>query len=121
MTRGLSRLRAYLGGVAPGLIVDAFGDIAFASEVVRAATAYLADRNVDVVITNTSHRGWLSVYKSIGFLGWRSQFPLIVSRSLAGRIGDLHAAMPRIHMSRGDGDGVHYLVDRPHPPDRQSP
>jgi hypothetical protein len=109
MIRGLSRLRAYLGDVAPGLIVDAFGDAAYASEIVRAATAYLAARNVDVVITNTSHRGWLIGYKHMGFVAWRSQFPLIVSRSLAGRIGDLNAVMPRIHMSRGDGDGVHYL------------
>jgi hypothetical protein len=109
MREGLSRLQAYLGDVAAGLIVDAFGDTAYASEIVRAATAYLAAQGVDVVITNTSHEGWVTGYKRAGFIAWRSQFPLIVSHSLARRIGDLHAIMPRTHMSRADADGVHYL------------
>jgi hypothetical protein len=109
MREGLSRLHAYLGDIAPGLIVDAFGDTAYASEIVRAATAYLAAQGVDVVITNTSHEGWVSGYKRAGFIAWDSQFPLIVSHSLARRIGDLRAIMTRTHMSRADADGVHYL------------
>jgi hypothetical protein len=109
MRERLSRLHAYLGDVAPGLIVDAFGDTAYASEIVRATTAYLAAQGVDVVITNTSHSRWLAAYKGAGFLTWQSQFPLIVSQSLAHRIGHLHVVMPQTHMSRGDGDGVHYL------------
>ena len=109
MREGLSRLQAYLGDVAPGLIVDAFGDTAYASEIVRAATAYLAAQGADVVITNTSHEGWVTGYRRAGFIAWRSQFPLMVSRSLAHRIGNLHAAMPMTHMSRADADGVHYL------------
>jgi len=110
MTQGLSRLQTYLGDVAPGLIVDAFGDTAYACEIVRAATAYLAARGIDVVMTNTCHEGWVGGYKRAGFIAWESQFPLIVSRSLARRIGDLRAMMPRSHMSRADADGVHYLV-----------
>jgi len=109
MTEGLSRLRSYLGDVRPGLIVDAFGDTAYASEVVRATTAYLAEQGVDVVITNTSHNRWIAGYKRAGFITWRSQYPLLVSKSLAHRIGDLPDIMPQTHMSRGDGDGVHYL------------
>ncbi len=109
MRQGLSRLQAYLGDVTPGLIVDAFGDTVYANEIVRAATAYLADQAVDVVITNTCHAGWVSGYKRAGFIAWDSQFPLIVSHSLARRIGDLRAIMPRSHMSRADADGVHYL------------
>ncbi len=109
MRQGLSRLQTYLGDVAPGLIVDAFGDTAYAGEIVRAATAYLAAQGVDVVITNTCHEGWVSGYKRAGFIAWGSQFPLIVSHSLVRRIGDLRATMPRSHMSRADADGVHYL------------
>jgi hypothetical protein len=109
MTRGLSRLRAYLGDIVPGLVVDAFGEPAHASEIVGAATAHLADRDVDVVITNTSHRDWCSGYKCKGFIAWPSQFPLLASRALAGRIGELDAVMPQMHLSRGDSDGVHYL------------
>jgi hypothetical protein len=109
MTESLSRLRNYLGDVTPGLIVDAFGDTSHALHIARAATAYLAARGVDVVITNTSHCGWLSAYERLGFIRWRSQFPLIVSRSLARRLGDLRAILPQSHMSRSDGDGVYYL------------
>lgn len=109
MTQGLSRLRAHLGEVAPGLIVDVFGDTAHADAIVRAATSYLADRGVDVVITNVSHRAWMTAFRRAGFLQRPSQFPLIVSRALARELGGLHAVMPGIHMSRGDGDGVHYL------------
>lgn len=109
MTESLSRLRAYLGDIVPGLIVEVFGDTAYATDIVLAATVYLADQGVDVVITNTSHRDWIRGYKRCGFITWRSQFPLLVSQSLARRIGHLPALMPQIHMSRGDGDGVHYL------------
>jgi hypothetical protein len=83
ITTGLSRLRAYLGDIVPGLIVDAFGDPAWASEIIGAATSYLADRGVDAVITNTSHRDWVSGYERKGFIAWRSQFPLLASRALA--------------------------------------
>lgn len=109
MTKGLSRLRAYLGDVVPGLIVDAFGDTRYATDIVRAATAYLAAQGVDIVITNTSHSRWLAAFKGLGFLTWRSQFPLIVSQPLARRIGNFPGIMRRTHISRGDGDGVHYL------------
>ena len=110
MTESLSRVRAYLGDVVPGLIVDAFGDTAYATDIVRAATAYLAAQDVDVVITNSSHRSWVDGYKRSGFIPWRSQFPLLVSQSLGRRIGDLPAVMQQAHMTRGDGDGVHYLL-----------
>lgn len=109
MTKGLSRLRSFLGDVACGLIVDAFGDPEYSTEVVRAATAYLADQGVDVAITNASHHSWIRGYRRTGFLTWRSQFPLVVSQSLAKRIGDLAAVMPHAHLSRADGDGVYYL------------
>jgi hypothetical protein len=109
MTKDLLRLRRYLGDVSPGLIVDAFGDTAAAGEIVRAATAYLADQGVDVVITNASHRAWVAAYRQAGFIDWHSQFPLMVSRSIGREVGDLITTMPKIHMSRGDGDGVHYL------------
>ncbi|MGH9405788.1 MAG: hypothetical protein ACRD3D_08140 [Terriglobia bacterium] len=109
MTQSLSRLQSYLGDVAPGLIVDAFGDVNEASHIVRAATAYLADKAVDAVLTNASHGRWIAAYKHAGFLSRPSQFPLIVSRSLARRIGNLSLMMAETHMSRGDGDGVHYL------------
>ncbi len=109
MTESLSRLKDFLGDVTPGLIVDAFGDTSHATEIVRAATLYLASQGVDVMMTNVSHRRWMSAYKKAGFLSWRSQFPLIVSRSLGRRIGDLALTLPESHVSRGDGDGVHYL------------
>ena len=109
MAQSLSRLKAFLGDVVPGLIVDTFGDTSDSTEIARAATAFLADQGVDVVLTNTSHHSWLSAYKRIGFLSWASQYPVIVSKSLAQRIGDLPGTMLHAHITRGDGDGVHYL------------
>lgn len=112
MTEGLSRIRAFLGDVTPGLLVDAFGETQYADIIVRAATSYLASLGIEVIITNASHSRWLAAYKKAGYLNWRSQFPLIISKALAARTGDLSAIMARTHMSRGDADGVHYLVDR---------
>jgi hypothetical protein len=109
MKEGLSRLRTYLGDVRPGLILDVFGDTTHATDLVRAATAYLAAQDLDVIITNTCHSHWVNAFKRSGFLAWHSQFPLIVSQELARRIGDLPLIMRQAHMSRGDGDGVHYL------------
>src|ERR1700683_1447452 len=110
MTESLSRLRAYLGDVTPGLIVDAFGDPTYAREIVRAATAWLVDHNIDVVLTNTSHIKWTAAYRASGFLPFKSQYPLIVSRALVERLQNFPAIMPHSHFSRGDGDGVHYLA-----------
>jgi hypothetical protein len=109
MTQSLSRLKAFLGDVVPGLIVDTFGDTRESTEIARAATAFLADQGVDIVLTNTSHDRWLSAFMRTGFLSWQSQFPVLVSKSLARRIGDLPGTMLQTHMTRGDGDGVHYL------------
>ncbi len=109
MTQSLSRLKAFLGDVVPGLIVDTFGDTQESTEIARAATAFLADQGVDIVLTNTSHDCWLSAFMRTGFLSWQSQFPVLVSKSLARRIGDLPGTMLQTHMTRGDGDGVHYL------------
>ena len=95
----------------PGLIVDVFGDAAYASEIVGAATAQLADRDVDVVITNISHRDWLSGHRRKGFITWSSQFPHLASRALAGRIGQLDAAMPQMHLSRSDSEGSIICID----------
>lgn len=110
MTQSLSRLRAYLGDVIPGLIVDAFGDPAHARQIVRAAAAYLAAQNIDVILTNTSHQNWINAYRASGFLSARSQFPLIISRSLAQLVQNFDAILSHSHFTRADGDGVHYLA-----------
>ena len=110
MTESLGRIRAYLGDVIPGLIVDAFGDPAHARQIVRAAAAYLAAQDIDVILTNASHQNWINAYRSSGFLSTRSQFPLIISRSLAQLVENFQAIMPHSHFTRADGDGVHYLA-----------
>jgi hypothetical protein len=110
MTENLSRLRVYLGYIAPGLIVDAFGDPSFSREIVSAAASYLADQNVDVILTNESHQRWIRAYKSAGFLTRPSQFPFISSRALSQRLAPLPEIISQSHLCRGDGDGVHYLA-----------
>jgi len=110
-TTGLARVGKFLGECRPGLIVDTFGDLAHAPAIARAARDWLADMNADVALTNTSHSAWLSAFRQAGFLNYPSQYPLIASGEMSKLPGGLSNAIARAHVTRADGDGVHYLID----------
>lgn len=75
-----------------------------ADVVIHAAVKYLEARDVDLIISNQSHRAWRRALRHSGFLGVSSTFLFASAPSLTQL---LHAADPsggNMHFTRGGGD-----------------
>lgn len=95
----------HFGNMRVGSVVDCLAEPEMASRVVRAATAFLQRRDVDLIVSNQSHPAWGRAFLAAGYLAGPSNFILALSPKLAARLHPLQAARKRIHMNRGDGDG----------------
>jgi hypothetical protein len=97
------------GDMRLGSIVDCLAAPGDADYVVTAATDFLEERGVDLVVSNQSHPAWCSALANTGFLSGPSNFILATSRNLTGMIEDLDKELARTHLNRGDGDGPIHL------------
>jgi hypothetical protein len=98
------------GDLYVGSIVDclARSDAAIPA-VVEAATDFLEDRGVDLIVTNQAHHTWRAALERDGYLLGPSNFALAVSKDLGRQVGPLEANAGNIHINRGDGDGPIHL------------
>lgn len=97
------------GQMRLGSIVDGFCALADAPAVVHAATTFLEDRGVDLVVTNQAHHVWCAAFGAAGFLPGPSNFLLGTSIPLTRLLKKLQIPDNEIHMTRGDGDGPIHL------------
>ncbi len=93
------------GDLRVGTIVDGFSTANDAPAVIRAATSFLEQRGVDLIVSNQTHRAWVEGLISAGFLKGPSNFALALSRALAARIPSCEKRWGEFHFNRGDGDG----------------
>ena len=93
------------GDLRVGSIVDGFSAPDDAPAVIRAATLFLEQRKVDLIVSNQTHRAWVEGLRSSGFLKGPSNFALALSRSLASKIPSCAERWGEFHFNRGDGDG----------------
>jgi len=93
------------GPLKVGSLVDGLARSADAPKVVAAATAELARRRVDLIVSNQSHRAWCDALDASGYLRGPSNFLFAASRELASRLEAARVAPDAIHLNRGDGDG----------------
>jgi len=93
------------GDMRLGSIVDGFSRPEDADKIVLAATKTLKERNVDLIVSNQSHRAWRAAMRSNGFYPGPSNFLLATSRKLTELLRDEHIAEDQVFMNRGDGDG----------------
>jgi hypothetical protein len=93
---GELRVAALVGGVGPPEAIPSL---------VHSAVEAASGRNADIVISNQIHRDWTSALRAAGFWKGPSNYLLALSKELRKLVEPLGEALPRIHFSRGDGDG----------------
>ena len=99
----------HFGDLHLGSIVDCLALDADAPLVVEAATRFLKDLGVDLIVTNQTHRAWRSALEQTGYLQGPSNFALAISGPLSRLVGPLKTSAASIHINRGDGDGPVHL------------
>ena len=99
----------HFGNLRLGSIVDCFALAGKEFEVVWAALDFLERRQVDLVVSNQSHEAWGQAFGRCGFLTGPSNFLIGASPGLAKAMTPFAAAVPRIHFTRGDGEGPSHL------------
>jgi hypothetical protein len=95
------------GDLRVGTIVDCLAPAASAGAVVRAAAGLLAERGVDLIISNQLHEAWSRALLDCGFRLGPSNYLLALSPKFTECTGG--AAQNRFHANRGDGDGPIHL------------
>ncbi|MEO8372335.1 MAG: hypothetical protein ABI806_24325 [Candidatus Solibacter sp.] len=95
------------GDMRVGTIVDCLAPAESAGAVVRAAAGVLAERGVDLIISNQLHETWSQALLGCGFRLGPSNYLLALSPKFAECTGG--AAQSRFHANRGDGDGPIHL------------
>ena len=95
----------YFGNLRLGSIVDCLAPPREAGLVIRAATKFLEDRGVDLIVSNQLHAAWSKALADAGFWRGPSNFIFAASRKLA----ELARDPAEIHINRGDGDGPIHL------------
>ena len=103
------RKHKYFGDMRVGTIADCFASPRDAHSVVRAATAVLEQRGVDLIVSNQSHSDWCAALRATGFRAGPSNFLFAASKKLMALLGSLEDNFGRIHLTRGDGDGPIHL------------
>jgi len=93
------------GNLRVGSIVDGFSAPDDAPAVIRAATLFLEQKKVDLIVSNQTHRAWIDGLKASGFLEGPSNFALALSKALAAKIPSCEQRWREFHFNRGDGDG----------------
>jgi len=93
------------GNMRVGSIVDGFSRRQDAVRIVVAAERLLADRAVDLIVSNQCHESWSGALRRAGFYAGPSNFLLATSRKLTELLTQMNIAPGEIHMNRGDGDG----------------
>jgi len=93
------------GNLRVGSIVDGCCPPGDAPAVIRAATSFLEQRKVDLIVSNQTHRAWVEGLRASGFLQGPSNFALALSKALAARIPSCEQRWHEFHFNRGDGDG----------------
>jgi hypothetical protein len=99
----------YFGNMRVGTIVDCLAAPEDATKVMAAASRFLEQRGVDVLVSNQSHPAWCRGLKIAGFLCGPSNFFFVASRQLSKVLGEIDPQGAAIHLNRGDGDGPIHL------------
>jgi hypothetical protein len=102
-----SQLRGHghFGNMRLGSIVDCLAEPQYAVPIIRQTRAALVRQEVDLVVSNQSHRAWCQAMKAGGFMSGPSNFIFASSKALSRRMDEKQIQPGDIHVNRGDGDG----------------
>jgi hypothetical protein len=95
----------YFGNLRVGSIADCMASPDNAQAVIQAASQFLQERGVDLMVCNQSHAAWSAALKSNGFLQGPSNFIFAASKALGELLAPFERNKDQIYFMRGDGDG----------------
>lgn len=93
------------GSLHVGRITDCFAAPEDAAVVIRAAADALAERGVDLMLSNQSHPAWCTALRRNAFLPAPSNHAFAPSAELSKQIRAIDPDGRDMHVNRGDGDG----------------
>lgn len=99
----------HFGDMRVGAIVNCLAYAGCENAVIGAASYYLRDRGVDLIVSNQLHPAWGRSLDRAGYLKYKSNFVFAASPVLTKKVKAHDSALERIHMNRGDGDGAYNL------------
>jgi hypothetical protein len=94
----------HFGAMRVGTIVDGFAAPEDAAAVIRASSDALIERDVDLIISNQSHRAWRRALSHAGFLRGPSSWLFAPSPALGALVAAADPTGDAVHLNRGDGD-----------------
>lgn len=97
------------GDMRVGSIVDVLAEPEDARDVVRVAFDFLADRGVDLVVSNQAHPAWADAFAANGFVVLKNKRLWAASPELLRAIEPLDEIRNGIHLTNMDGHGPHSL------------
>ena len=97
------------GDLRVGTIADCLALPEDAGAVIAASADWLANRGVDLIVSNQSHRAWGRACERSGFFRGPSNYVFAASKKLAGALEPFDANRNEMHINRGDGDGPIHL------------
>jgi len=99
----------HFGDMRVGAVVNCLSLPAEEDVVIGAATAFLRESGVDLIVSNQSHRDWGKAFERAGYSQHRSNFVFASAKALTRRIRNVDVNLERIYLNRGDGDGAYNL------------
>ncbi|WP_442508716.1 hypothetical protein SH528x_000247 [Novipirellula sp. SH528] len=93
------------GTLRVGSVVDALATPENSSRLVQAATQFLTERGVDLIVSNQAHRDWCKGFQTAGYLSGPSNYLFASSRALTRQIDAANVNTDHYYINRGDGDG----------------
>jgi hypothetical protein len=94
------------GDMRVGSVVDCLALPGELLSVIRVATQILEQQSVDLILSNQSHQAWGRAFKDAGYLPGPSNFIFAASKQLSELLTPFEDVRPRMHLTRGDGDGL---------------
>lgn len=99
------RRSKHFGNMRVGTVVDCLAVSSDAESTIAAATRYLEQAGVDVIVSNQSASAWRRAFRRNGYLSGPSNFIFAPSKELVRLLGSVDTTFDRIHLTRGDGEG----------------
>jgi len=99
----------HFGNLRVGTIVDCLALPGEEHRVIHAATEVLEERDVDLIVSNQTHRNWCAAFDRCGYLSGPTNRFFTPSPDLARLLDPFEQKFQLTHLTRGDGAGPIHL------------
>jgi hypothetical protein len=97
------------GDLRVGTIVDCLAVPGDEGYVIHAASRFLEEQEVDLIVSNQSHRNWRRAFEHAGFFSGTSNYIFAASPQLSRLLEPFASNFPLSHLTRGNGAGPIHL------------